>query len=160
MTGKRRTSMDAELRRRLRAGDPARDGSDLTPEETSYMRRSVLREAERGRATGPIVALRSALALASIVVVIAIGWLVFHDDEVTTPRTDEVALIPEAVVPPTPSPPAETHDEVVEQVTTLQEAPLDQPPAVATAGRPSRQVQFTTSNGTQIIWILDPEFKS
>lgn len=170
MKGKQPSSTDAELKRRLHEGDPAGDGSDLTRDEIRRMRQSVLREAESARAGRPVIAWRPALALASIAVVIALGWVLLRDGEVPPRPTEEVVQAKPAV-DPAPTPAVEPVGERFESAAvrektpivamTIEPTPSEEPAAVAAeAERASRQIRFTTSNGTQIIWVLDPEFRS
>lgn len=175
MKGKELDPIDAELRRRLQEGDPAGDGADLARDEVARMRETVLAEAESTRFARPVIAWKPALALATIAVVIGIGWWISRDVATALPRTEEIAAADP--VPDPPLPPPSEPVEAVEPIEPVEIAHVPEPAAVVAMAvetpppeepaaavlkeeRSSRQIRFTTSSGTQIIWVLDPEFKS
>lgn len=156
-----------EIRRRLRAGDPAGDGRDLSPEEAAAMRRAVLaavpeREAPRvGWLWKPVMAAAVLFAVSAVVV-----WVYWPGPVVTsmvvegTPEVVEVAERLPEVAPAIEE--SEPQPEPVKMAVVVEPAPKrTAPPKVVPAAVPkqARNIRFTTANGTQIIWKLDPDYQ-
>ena len=111
---------DDSLRGLLRHGDPAHDGSELSPSEATELRRVMLRSVRTSQSMRwiPLGAAVAAAVLAAIV---------FLPGQTLTPNHNKASG-------PTGS------------------APL----ALEESAEAKRQIQFATDQGTQIIWVLDP----
>jgi hypothetical protein len=162
-----------EIQRRLRAGDPAGDGGDLSPDEWASMRRAVLDTVSDRAAPAatrlwmPVVA-AAALIVVAVVVTVRIYAPEVEPAPVTSTEEPPVAVIPEPAPvteslevsgPPVesvaPDPNAPRGAVAVAEDT---EPPKTQPAVPTVEPRQPRTIRFTTANGTQIIWKLDPDF--
>jgi hypothetical protein len=120
---------DTELRRWLRRGDPAADGSELTTGEAARLRRRMLDD--DASPASPIRWLGLGAAAAAAVAAVALQPVS------PAPSTSRVAA---GAVTGSPSAGAPSGH-------------------AASAGDERRQIRFATGNGTQIIWILDPKLE-
>jgi hypothetical protein len=165
-----------ELKRLLRDGDPAGDGSEPSPAEIARLRRTVV---ETSRESRPAWLAVPALAAATILALAVAAWMLPRPggapgsagpvDPVVDPRPVETEAVTEAgsddpaeiVVASTLPDDAAT----VAQGPPPPSLPLPTPPPGATPvsegnasaeAASSRTVRFTTPNGTRIVWVLNP----
>ena len=164
-----------ELTRLLRDGDPAGDGSELSPAEIARLRRAVI---ESSRESRPAWLAVPALAVATILTLAIAAWLL------PRPGGDPGLVGPvESVVDPGPGgmeavteADMDDPEEIVVESTIPDNAvavALGPPPSVPLAATApevtpvseralsaeevsSRTVRFTTPNGTRIVWVLNP----
>ena len=168
-----------DLNRRLRAGDPFRGESGLTPEEVRAMRRAVLTAQPEPRCRlVPMLALAGAAAAALLFAVLA-----FRPGSGPIPPRRPA---PQAAAAPAPLPPSRAPEAGLQ---TAQAMPAPAPaqttetrrphlrrhrhpstgetpspktalaaldPAAPDDGTAIREIQFSTPGGTRIIWTLAP----
>ena len=161
---------DLKLRELLRRGDPAQGNPPPGPQELARMRQELLEQAEAREDGTNLVGRRWAAAVASVVILVAVGWQL-RNQSVQPPAVTEP---PERITPPVAvdaepvpaaPPAAEVRDEsesVPPVVVASSDAGDSSPPPdgdVSAETLQARTVRFTTRGGTQIIWILDPELE-
>jgi hypothetical protein len=188
MKNERRKAADERLRRLLRRGDPAGDGAVPSPVDVARMRRTILAaasEAPRPRVPALVPVGAAALLVALAFWVLKSGSArdarpLLHE----APQPATIAATPDRH-PSTPGPPAGSASparpgepvsaasgpDVPALHASATPAPSDpapgapqsppaQPPALAASLEPGpRSIRFVTSNGTQIIWTLDPQLE-
>lgn len=139
----------AELRARLRDADPLGAGAhDAAAEELALTRLAARIETDRGRLASAPPARRFAFGapLLAMATIGAVAWLGVRFAE--RPR------------------PAAGGDRSAAAVRATPSAAVDRPVEAGSSSRPSsgggepeaRQIQFETSGGTRVIWVLDPRF--
>jgi hypothetical protein len=126
-----RQASDQELRQRLREGDPAADRSEPAQWQWAAMRQRAMRAAgSRAGTTQPRIGNWAWTAVAAAALVaLLLGPRLFE--------TPVVEQVPSAA----------------DRATAQAQAPT------AAEERPARSLQFSTSNGTRVIWTLDPRFE-
>ncbi|MBZ5638080.1 MAG: hypothetical protein LAO51_04895 [Acidobacteriia bacterium] len=155
---------DPELRAVLRRGDPAGDGRALPPHDVARMRRTVLTAAEGRQARVPWLAWAAA-AVAVAVVMLAGREMLRGPADVTGHGTAPPTVAKTLEAPPAASPvkPREVPDVVAVRparpAARRRAGTAARLPSGGEAQRAPLLVQFTTPNGTRVIWKLDPEFK-
>jgi len=164
-----------ELTQLLRDGDPAGDGSELSPAEIARLRRAIV---ETSRESRPAWLAVPALAVATILTLAIAAWVL------PRPGGDPGLVGPvDSVVDPDPGGMevvTEVDMDAPEETGVAHTLPdnavavaLGPPPSVPLAPAPpevtpvserapsaeevtSRTVRFTTPNGTRIVWVLNP----
>lgn len=178
----KQTDDDGRLRELLRRGDPAGDGEGLDPGAVARMRREILSAAADGGRFRSIGDWRLALGVGVVAVLaIAMIWLprderpISRSTESTSGANDEPRVetaaprraeasaepTPETVAVSAPSAAAATVPEPVlapsrELVLARSETEPRPAPGSGEEKGQAMTIRFTTSNGTQIIWTLDP----
>ena len=166
--------MSDELRSVLRKGDPAAGEPGLTPEEVQGMRRVVLSAVPEPRRRGWLVPVMAGAAALILAAVIALSlWQPEPLQEAVRPPLPlagegrgEGSVVQPEKTPPLPSPAAQEREPppAPEKKKRVRRAPKPEPvvvaqvepPVVPEAPHGPTQIQFSTSGGTRIIWVLRP----
>ena len=150
----RETERDDDLQQVLRRGDPAGDGRDPQADEIARMRATVLGAATEGRSHGFSGWVWATATTAAAAGAIAAAFFL-GAGRPPEPTRREVVALPEAAVEILPI--------AAEPAVPGPGSPEPVPPPPPTGVPPAevqlaRQIHFTGSSGTKIIWTLDPDF--